>query len=123
MGYKNNLSDRFLNFAVRVIKLTRYLPNNYEFKIIRYQLVKSATSVGANYREAQSGSSMADFRNKVNISLKEASETTYWLQIISLILDSKKTYKDLISLKKESKELENILGSILQKTKNQLNPK
>ena len=117
LKYKHNLSDRFLSFAVAIIKMTRILPKNPEFKIIRYQLIKSATSSGANYKEAQSASSLSDFRNKISISLKEISETTYWLQILFLILDADQIGKELIKLKTESRQLERILGSIFHKTK------
>jgi len=71
------LSNRLFKFAVKTIKFTRTLPFNTENKIIRYQLIKSVTSTGANYEEAQAGSSRADFHNKVKISLKEMVETTY----------------------------------------------
>ncbi|WP_291093681.1 four helix bundle protein [Empedobacter sp. UBA6745] len=54
-------------------------------KIIKYQLVKAATSIGANYEEAQAGSSKADFINKVDISLKEARESNYWLRLIEAL--------------------------------------
>ena len=117
MKYKHKLSERFLSFAVAVIKMTRILPENPEFKIIRYQLIKSSTSSGANYKEAQSASSLSDFRHKINISLKEISETTYWLEILLLILDANQIDTELIRLKTESRQLERILGSIFQKTK------
>ena len=87
MRKQNELSKRLLMFSVAVIKFTRLLPKESEFNIIKYQLVKSATSVGANYEEAQSASSRADFKNKVNISLKEIAESKYWLKIISEIYE------------------------------------
>ena len=74
MKYKNELTNRLLSFAVIVIKYSRSLPKSPEFKIIKYQLIKSVTSVGANYKESQSASSLAYFRNKVHISLKEILE-------------------------------------------------
>ena len=117
MNYKNELSYRLMSFAVNVIKYSRNLPKNPEFKIIQYQIIKSITSVGTNYKESQSASSLADFRNKVQISLKEISETTYWLEIISSLLESDIEQSHLNSLLIESRELEKILGSIIQKTK------
>ena len=74
MKKRNELSNRLLNFAVRVIKFLRTIPKTPEYNVIRYQLIKSSTSAGANYDEAQSGFSRADFHYKVNISLKEMSE-------------------------------------------------
>ncbi len=75
MKKENELSKRLLIFSVEVIKFTRLLPKETEYQVIKYQLIKSATSVGANYQEAQSASSKADFKNKVNISLKEMAES------------------------------------------------
>jgi four helix bundle protein len=77
--------------------------------------VKSACSSGANYEESQGGSSKADFSNKVRISLREMRESNYWLRII------KRTVKEVNILEldyliKESGELKNILGSIVQKS-------
>jgi len=117
MKKRNDLSKRLLTFAVRVIKFLRTLPKSTEYNVIRYQLIKSATSAGANYDEAQSGSSRADFHNKVNISLKEMSESNYWLEIIKAVIDSKYNIDELNRLIEESEELDNILGSIVKKTK------
>ena len=116
MRKRNELSRRLLTFAVRVIKFLRLLPKTAEYNVIRYQLIKSSTSSGANYDEAQSGSSRADFHNKVNISLKEMSESNYWLEVIKAIIDINHDKEELAWLMKESMELEKILGSIVQKT-------
>jgi four helix bundle protein len=62
---KNDLEERLFSFAVRVIKFIRTLPYTTEYKVIKYQLVKSSSSSGVNYEEAQAGSSKADFTNKV----------------------------------------------------------
>ena len=121
MQYRNELSKRLLSFAATVIKYSRKLPKQSEYNIIRYQLIKSVTSSGANYQEAQSAYSLADFRNKVHIALKEISETTYWLTIISQIIESENRQRSLKALINESKELENILGSIVKKTKHSKN--
>ncbi|PLX13973.1 MAG: four helix bundle protein [Marinilabiliales bacterium] len=112
----NNLSERLFNFAVRVLKYLTTLPNTPEFKVIRYQLAKSATSTGANYEEAQAGSSRADFSNKTNISLKEMRESNYWLRIIKETVPKKLLNEELECLVDESKQLKNILGSIVSKT-------
>ncbi len=68
---ENELQHRLLKFAIDVIKEVRSLPRNIEYKIICNQVIKSATSVGANYEEAQGAVSKADFINKIGISLKE----------------------------------------------------
>ena len=112
---ENNLTERLFKFAVDVIKYLRTLPNTPEYKIIRYQLTKSSTSSGANYEEAQAGSSRADFSNKVRISLREMRESNYWLRIIKNINEkSDDLLNDLIT---ESTELKNILGTIVNKTR------
>ncbi len=113
----NDLSERLLNFAVRCIKFLRKLPDNTEYKVIRYQLIKSSTSSGANYDEAQAGSSKADFHNKVNISLREMKESKYWLKVLNAIMDFDYNKDEFSWLNNESNELSKILGSIASKTK------
>jgi len=113
---KNDLCERLFEFAVRVIEFLKTLPYTPENKTIRTQLSKSACSSGANYEEAQSGSSKADFTNKVRISLREMRESNFWLRIVKrTVLEINST--ELGYLIKESSELKNILGSIVQKTR------
>jgi len=112
---KNDLADRLFNFSIRCIKFIRTMPADTEHKVIKYQLIKSSTSSGANYEEAQAGSSKADFTNKVRISLREMRETNYWLRIINGITDD--INEELNYLIQESKELKLILGSIVQKSR------
>jgi four helix bundle protein len=109
----NELQQRLFKFSVDVIREVRNLPDSKEYKVISYQLLKSATSVGANYEEAQGAVSKADFSHKVGISLKEIRETNYWIRIINEIIDETKNWAVLGS---ESKELMNILGAIHSKT-------
>ena len=73
----NDLEKRLFDFAVRTIEFLRTLPVASEYKVIQYQLTKSSTSSGANYEEAQAGSSKADFTNKVRIALREMRESNY----------------------------------------------
>jgi four helix bundle protein len=109
----NDLLDRTFFFGVDVLKLIRSLPRDSEYNIIRYQLGKSATSVGANYEESQAGSSKADFKNKVRIALKEARESNYWLRIIIALGENQS--EELERLLNESKEIKNILAAIVNK--------
>ena len=112
---KNDLENRLFLFSVNVIKFLRKLPSNSENNVIKHQLTKSSTSSGANYEEAQAGSSRADFTNKVRISLKEMRESNYWLRILEgLDVDEDHELKILIQ---ESKELKLILGAIVQKSR------
>lgn len=112
---ENDLLNRTFLFGVAVIKFLRTLPDTSDLKIIKYQLVKAATSIGANYEEAQAGSSKADFINKVNIALKEARETNYWLRMLAELEGESVT---LIPLIKESNEIKNILGAIVKNARN-----
>lgn len=113
--FGKTLELRTRNFAVTIIKLSILLPKTEEGRVIKYQITKSGTSVGANYREANRSRSKADFLNKIKISESEASETVYWLEIISDLnwLDKKVIDKAL----EESKELLAIFSSISFSTK------
>ena len=110
---KNELQERLFRFSVSIIKSVRKLPKGVEFMIISRQLIKSATSAGANYDEAQGAVSKADFTNKVGITLKEMRESNYWIRIILAVMDKPGEWH---SLNTESQELMNILGSIFSKT-------
>ena len=112
---ENDLLNRTFLFGVAVIKFLRTLPDSSDLKIIKYQLVKAATSIGANYEEAQAGSSKADFINKVNIALKEARETNYWLRMLAELEGESVT---LLPMIKESNEIKNILGAIVKNARN-----
>ena len=115
---ENELQKRLFAFAVNIFKFLPLLPNTPEFKVIRYQLAKSSSSSGANYEEAQAGSSKADFTNKVRISLREMRESNYWLKMISELLNDKKHLDELNNLVDESNQLKKILGAIVSKSKN-----
>jgi four helix bundle protein len=80
--FAEKLERRTRMFAVDVMRLSACLPNTPENMVIRHQLTKSGTSVGAKYREANRSRSKADFKNKIRICESEASETSYWLRII-----------------------------------------
>ena len=73
--FAKDLEKRTRQFAVRIIKISSKLPNTPEGRVVRNQLTKTGTSVGANYREANRARSKADFRNKIKICESEASET------------------------------------------------
>jgi len=81
--FAKNLEKRTRLFAVRVIKISAKLPNTPEGRVVRNQLTKAGTSVGANYREANRARSKADFRNKIKICESESSETQFWLEVIT----------------------------------------
>ena len=83
LGFIRNLEKRTRTFAVSIIKLSGKLPDNPEGKVIRNQLTKAGTSIGANYREANRSRSKPDFKSKIKICESEASETQYWLEILT----------------------------------------
>lgn len=114
---RNDLQNRLFDFTVKVLKLIRDLPKQSELNVIKYQLAKSSTSSGANYEESQAGSSKADFRNKVRISLREMRESNYWLRILEALEVEQISEEKLNLLLQESLELKKILGSIVTKTR------
>ena len=79
--FSKELEKRTRKFAVRIIKLSARLPNTPEGRIVRTQMTKAGSSVGANYREANRARSKADFRNKIRICEGEANETQFWLEV------------------------------------------
>ena len=80
--FSKKLEQRTRKFAVRIIRLSTTLPNTPEGIVIRNQITKSGTSIGANYRGANRARSKADFKNRIKICESEASETQYWLEVI-----------------------------------------
>ena len=81
--FGEELEKRTELFSVSVIRMTKGFPRNDEATILKKQLIRSATSVGVNYREANRAKSQSDFRYKIRLCEGEASETNYWLNIIS----------------------------------------
>ncbi len=80
--FSRELEKRTRKFAIQIIKLSAKLPNTPEARVIRTQITKAGSSVGANYREANRARSKADFKNNIAICESEASETQYWLEVI-----------------------------------------
>jgi len=107
---KNELEDRTKKFAVRVIRFVGEFNSSTTGRVISNQLLKSGTSIGANYREANRAVSRRDFTHKISIAEKEASETMYWLEIcLETSLGTRKTCGDLLA---ESRELLAIFTAI-----------
>jgi len=106
---KIDIKERSYLFALRIIELTGSLPCDSASKVIADQLLRSATSIGANIVEAQAASSRKDFTNFLNYALKSANETKFWL---GLLHDSGRKDKELIApLLEDTKQLSNILAS------------
>ena len=111
--FAEKLEKRTKNFSIQIIRLSETLPTTPEGKVIRDQLTKSCTSIGANYREANRARSKADFKNKIGICVSEANESQYWLDIIQEV----KLYikKDFAKIHKECSELLALFTSIHNK--------
>ena len=84
MAQNSILLDKSLLFAARIVKLNKYLTKEKKETVISKQIIRSATSIGANANEAIYGQSKADFIAKLQISLKETAETEYWLRLLIL---------------------------------------
>ena len=109
LEFKKWLEERTRKFSVAVFKYLDALPKKNSTRVIVYQLGKSASSIGANYREANRGESGDDFRHKVSIALKEANESLYWLEIL---VDLYPTHEMPVKLRNEAEELLKLLQSI-----------
>ena len=81
--FARKLEKRTKRFSVLIIRLSSKLPNTPEARVVRNQITKSGTSIGANYREANRARSKADFKNKIKICESESSETQFWLEVIT----------------------------------------
>ena len=115
MQKDNPLLDKSLLFAARIVKLNKYLTKEKKETVIAKQIIRSATSIGANANEAIYGQSKADFIAKLQISLKETAETEYWLRL--LILSEYITDKEGNSLLDDCREIKRILISTLKTAK------
>lgn len=114
-----DIQNRTLYFAIRAAKFVKKISRDIAFDILSKQLLRSATSIGANMREADSASSKKDFINKVSISKKEAQETEYWLEILNGVdfIHHQENKQELNYLLSETRELIKILAAILHKAK------
>ena len=109
------LRSRTKTFALRIIRLYVSLPKTTEAQVLGKQVLRSGTSVGAHYREAQRAKSDADFISKVEGGLQELDETAYWLE---LLVESKiVAERKLAALMKEADELTAIFVTIVNKMK------
>ena len=115
------LKNRTKTYALRIIKLYQALPKSGETQVIGKQILRSGTSVGAQYREACRAKSQADFINKMEGSLQELDETGYWLELLteSQIVPAER----LADLQKESNELTAIFVTSVKTAKKNRNTK
>jgi four helix bundle protein len=114
--HPEDLKQRTKNFALRIIRMYSALPkNNTVAQVLGKQVLRSGTSVGANFREAFRGRSNAEFTSKVGDCLKELDETLYWLEL--LIDSSVVTPQKMADLKDETNQLIAIFTTIVKKVR------
>ena len=116
MKEENLIVDKSKTFAIRIIRLYQHLTSDKKEFVLSKQILKSGTSIGANVKEASSAQSKADFISKMQIALKEASETEYWIELLqetayitekagaSLISDCKELLKMMTAIIKTARE-------------------
>ena len=111
----NAVYDKSFSFAVRIVKLCKYLQTESKEFILSKQVMRSGTSIGANVAESQQAQSKPDFINKLNIALKEAYETDYWLRLLyETEYINQESFQSVIS---DCRELEKLLISIIKTAK------
>ena len=115
MARQSIVGDKSLAFAKRIAKFYRFLIDKKKETILSKQILRSGTSIGANIREGLFAQSRKDFISKMNIALKEAGETDYWLEI--LYSADYLTEMEFKSLKNDNDELIRMLSSIVKTTK------
>lgn len=112
---EKDLRDRTKEFALRIVRMYSALPKTTEAQVLGKQVLRSGTSVGANYREAYRGRSKAEFIAKCGDSLRELEETAYWLE---LLVDANCVASQKVSaVRQECDELIAIFVTILKRSK------
>ena len=124
MKTDNIILKQTKDFALRIIKLYQYLNDDKKEYVLSKQVLRSGTSIGANVRESVNAQSRADFVNKLNIALKEANETEYWLELLyessyisskqfeSIYADNGKIAGTLVKIIKTTKQRSKISQSL-----------
>ena len=112
---EQTIQEKSFCFAIRIVNLCKYLREDMKEYVLSKQLLRSGTSIGANVAEAQQAQSRADFVHKVNIALKEAYETNYWIRLLHATQYlNVKEYESIIA---DCAELERLLIAITKKAK------
>ncbi len=115
MEKKNVIKEKSFEFAKEIVYLYKVLADKREF-VLSKQMLRSGTSIGANVRESEHAQSKADFIHKLSISLKEANETEYWLDL--LYETNYLTDEEFLNLKNKNIEILKLLTSIINTSKN-----
>ncbi len=112
MMKENVIKEKSFAFALRIVKLYKYLCDTKKEFVLSKQLLRSGTSIGANIRESEHGQSKADFIHKISIALKETNETDYWLEL--LFQGGYLEEKMFLSIKQDCEEILKILTAIVK---------
>ena len=110
----NIIESKSFDFAVRIVHLYKHLTKSKREFVMAKQLLRCGTSIGANVAEGEKGQSKADFNAKMNIAMKEANETYYWLRLLhrtGYLND-----KEFLSIEKDIREILAIITAICKKT-------
>lgn len=115
---ENVIHTKSYGFALRIVKLFKFLTTEKKEYVLSKQLLRSGTAIGALVKEAEHAQSKADFINKMNVALKEANETVYWLELLkdSSYMDEKAFF----SIHQDAVELLKLLVSIVKSSKQNL---
>jgi len=120
--FKKQMKKRLLAYSLRLVRYAKELPwQDQVLKVAQNQVIRSGTSMAANYFEATAGSSRKDFTNFNNHALKSANETVFWLLFLDDYLDDSSEVRGL--LLQETQELANLFGSIVLSSKSQKDKK
>ncbi len=111
---ENIIEAKSFEFAVRIVGLYKHLTRTKREFVMAKQILRSGTSIGANVAEAEKGQSKADFNAKMNIAMKEANETYYWLRLLHRTGYLKE--KEFLSIEKDIREILSIITAICKKT-------
>lgn len=113
-----DLEERTIAFAKGILSMVRKLPQNAVTRPLISQIVRSGTSIGANYREADAAGSKKEFAHRISLCKREAHETSYWLEMLMEIVPGDK--EDFEPLMKEARELVSIFAKIHRSTRSAL---
>ena len=116
-GEGNVVLERSFSFAVRIVKLHKYLTQKHKAFSLADQLLRSGTSIGANVTEAQDAQSRKDFVSKLSIALKEAKETKYWIRLLIETDYLQCKNENVLSLQNDLDSLIKLLTSIIMTCK------
>ena len=111
---ENVIETKSFDFAVRIVGLYKHLTQEKKEFVMAKQLLRCATSIGANVAEAEKGQSKADFNAKMNVAMKEANETYYWLRLLRRT--DYLNEKEFLSMEKDIREILAIITAICKKT-------